>query len=240
MTEISPLLEIQALHCGYGQLEVLHGVSISVRPQQIVAIIGANGAGKSTLLMAVSGEVKASQGKITASGRDITSLPTHQRVQMGIVQVPEGRRIFSRMTVLENLMMGAFLRRDRAQIDRDLQFGLTLFPILKERRSQVAGTLSGGEQQMLAIARALMSAPRVLLLDEPSMGVAPKLVAEIFRVISELPATGISVVLVEQNAQSALQIAKHAYVLETGRITLEGAAAELALDERVKQAYLGS
>ena len=240
MTDDSTVLQISDLSCGYGQLEVLHGISISVPAKQIVAIIGANGAGKSTLLMSISGEVLLNRGKILTTGQEITNLPTHKRVEMGLVQVPEGRRIFSRMSVAENLRMGAFLRRDRVKIERDLEFSYSLFPILKERRSQIAGTLSGGEQQMLAIARGLMSAPKVLLLDEPSMGVAPKLVAEIFEVISTLPKNGISVVLVEQNAHSALQIAQQAYVLETGKIVLEGTANELAKDERVQQAYLGT
>ena len=215
------LLEIRDLHAGYGEIEVLHGVSLSVAEGRIVTLIGANGAGKTTLLKTISGLVRASAGGIAFEGREIARLPPHKVVMMGISQVAEGRAILKRMTVLDNLRMGAHLRNDRG-VAADMERILDKFPLLAERRRQLAGTLSGGEQQMLAIARAVMARPRLLLLDEPSLGLAPMVVTQIFRTLRDLRAEGNTIFLVEQNARRALQLADRGYVFERGRVALEG------------------
>ena len=233
------LLEIEDLHVHYGNIHALRGISIKLDSDQIVSLIGANGAGKSTTLRAVSGILGASRGQVRFEGNDLSNIPAHRVVGLGIVQVPEGRRIFGRLTVGENLKVGAFLRNDRAKIRESQEQALAMFPRLRERFSQIAGTLSGGEQQMLAMARALMSNPKVLLLDEPSMGLSPILVEQIFDTVVEIRKRGIPVLLVEQNAFLALQIADYGYVLETGKIVLEGPASELMQNEKVKEAYLG-
>ncbi|MDQ7820455.1 MAG: ABC transporter ATP-binding protein [Armatimonadota bacterium] len=233
------LLEVDSLHVYYGQIHALKGISLTVEPGEIVTLIGANGAGKSTTLNTISGLLRPRQGRITLAGEDLAALPPHEIVRRGVVQVPEGRRIFGQLTVLENLSMGAYTRTDRDGIQEDLERVFTLFPRLKERRHQVAGTLSGGEQQMLAIGRALMARPRVLLMDEPSMGLAPVLVEQIFETITSINRQGTTVLLVEQNAYMALQIAHRGYVLQTGEIVLSGSARELQADEDVRRAYLG-
>ncbi len=233
------LLEIENLHVYYGQIQALKGITLHVQPGEIVTLIGANGAGKSTTLKTISGLLRPRQGRISLSGDDLAALPAHEVVAKGVVQVPEGRRIFGQLTVQENLLMGAYTRTERNGIDTDLERVFTLFPRLKERRSQVAGTLSGGEQQMLAIGRALMSEPKVLLLDEPSMGLAPVLVEQIFETITGINRLGTTVLLVEQNAFMALQIAQRGYVLQTGEITLSGSAKELQANADVRKAYLG-
>ena len=236
----APLLEVRGLVVRYGVIEVLHGVDIEVGRGEIVTIVGANGAGKTTLLKAISGLVPVVAGTILYDGGEpLGCLPAHRIVARGIGHVPEGRRIFQNLTVRENLDLGAYLRRDREAIERQREQVFTLFPRLKERLVQNAGTLSGGEQQMLAIARALMAAPKLLLLDEPSLGLAPKLVRAIFDVIREIRGRGTTLLLVEQNARMALEAADRAYVLETGAIALSGAASELARDERVQRVYLG-
>jgi len=233
------LLEINDLTVYYGHVHALKGISLTVEPGEIVALIGANGAGKSTTLRAISGLVRP-QGEIVFDGRSINTTPAHQIVQMGIGHVPEGRKVFATLTVDENLTLGAYSRgRDRAGIEESRQRVFALFPRLAERRHQLAGTLSGGEQQMLAIGRALMVRPRLLLLDEPSLGLAPLLVQSIFQTIKEINAQGTTVLLVEQNARAALRLAHRAYVLETGRIALSGPANVLAQDPRVRRAYLG-
>jgi len=234
-----PLLSVENVHAGYGPIEAIKGVSLTVRRGEIVTIIGANGAGKTSTLMSISGVVRVSSGRIRFDGEDITELPAHALVARGLAQVPEGRRIFPRLTVLENLELGAYLRRDKAGIRADLDKVFTLFPILRERHTQAGGTLSGGEQQMLAIARALMSRPKLLLMDEPSMGVAPMLTARIFERIRELNREGMTILLVEQNAHLALQTAQRGYVLETGEIVLEDEASKLLANPRVREAYLG-
>jgi branched-chain amino acid transport system ATP-binding protein len=234
-----PLLEVRDLEAGYGPIRALDRVSITVGEGELVAIIGANGAGKSTLLMAISGVVPARAGSITFAGRPLAGLAPHEIVRLGVCQSPEGRRIFPRLTVRENLELGGFTQRDRAQVQHDIAEACGLFPVLGDRLGQLGGTLSGGEQQMLAIARALAGRPRLLLLDEPSLGLAPLIVAKVFDVIRALAARGIAVVLVEQNARAALGLAARGYVLETGRITLTGTGAELAADRRVRDAYLG-
>jgi branched-chain amino acid transport system ATP-binding protein len=234
-----PLLDVRDLVAGYGPIRALDGISIEVQEGELVAIIGANGAGKSTLLMAVSGVVPPRRGSIAFAGRSLAGLATHEIVRLGIGQSPEGRRIFPRLTVRENLELGGFTQRDRAQVKRDIAEACGLFPVLGERLGQLGGTLSGGEQQMLAIARALVGRPRLLLLDEPSLGLAPLIVAKVFEVIKSLSARGIGVLLVEQNARAALALASRGYVLETGRITLTGPGSELAADRRVRDAYLG-
>jgi len=233
------LLEIENLHVYYGQIQALKGITLHVQPGEIVTLIGANGAGKSTTLKTISGLLRPRQGRISLSGEDLAALPAHEVVAKGVVQVPEGRRIFGQLSVQENLLMGAYIRAERNGIDADLERVFTLFPRLKERRSQVAGTLSGGEQQMLAIGRALMSQPKVLLLDEPSMGLAPVLVEQIFETITGINRLGTTVLLVEQNAFMALQIAQRGYVLQTGEIALSGSAAELQANADVQKAYLG-
>jgi branched-chain amino acid transport system ATP-binding protein len=232
-------LDIDRLSVRYGEIEALHGVSLQVDEGQIVALIGGNGAGKSSLLKAVSGIVESSSGTVIFEGQSLTECPPHEVVRRGVVQVPEGRRIFSRLTVQENLDMGAFLRRDRAAVEEDQERAMIMFPRLRERRKQVAGTLSGGEQQMLAMARALLSKPRLLLLDEPSMGLAPILVDQVFESIAEIRRGGVTILLVEQNAFMALQIADIGYVLETGRIVLRDDGRALLENEAVKRAYLG-
>ncbi len=233
------LLEITDLHVYYGAIHALRGVSISVDAGQIVTLIGANGAGKSTTLNAISGLYRPREGTIRLEGESLTAVPPHEIVLKGVVQVPEGRRIFGRLTVQENLEMGAFTRTDPKEIQDGLDRSFTLFPRLKERRTQVAGTLSGGEQQMLAIGRALMARPRVLLMDEPSMGLAPILVEQIFEAIQDINRQGTTILLVEQNAYMALTIAHRGYVLQTGSIVLAGPAADLQANDEVKKAYLG-
>jgi branched-chain amino acid transport system ATP-binding protein len=233
------LLHVEALRSGYGPIEVLKGISLEVRRGEIVTLIGANGAGKTTTLMCLSGINPARAGRIVFDGQPIAGVPADALVRRGLVQVPEGRKIFPRLTVRENLEMGAFIRRDRAGIARDLARVFALFPVLKERCSQLGGTLSGGEQQMLAIGRALMSAPAMLLLDEPSMGIAPLLVLRIFQAIRELNQEGMTILLVEQNARQALKLAHRGYVLETGEIVLAGPGDELMTHPRVREAYLG-
>src|SRR5579872_5117381 len=233
------LLEIDDIRVFYDNIEALKGVSIAVEEHQIVTLVGANGAGKTTTLRAVSGLLHPRLGDIRFNGESLADVPPHEISQMGIVQVPEGRRIFAKLTVDENLMMGAFARRDRAAIGEDKERMMTLFPRLKERIKQVAGTLSGGEQQMVATARALMARPRVLLMDEPSMGLAPQLVEQVFETIKRINAQGTTILLVEQNAPMALGIADHGYVLESGRIVLSGPGKDLLDDEKVQRAYLG-
>ncbi|MBR9981823.1 MAG: ABC transporter ATP-binding protein [Desulfatitalea sp.] len=233
------MLELNRVQAFYGTIQALKDVTLTVRSGEIVTLIGANGAGKSTTLMAISSVVAVGGGTIVFEGRDITRLSTDRVVALGITQVPEGRMIFPALTVLENLRMGGYLRRDRAGLRADEEHAFQLFPILKERRKQPGGTLSGGEQQMLAIARALMARPRLLLLDEPSLGLAPMVVEHIFAVIARINTEGTTILLVEQNAQMALQVAHRGYVLETGRVVMSGAAADLLADPKVREAYLG-
>ena len=234
-------LEIKDLRVHYGKIEAIKGVSVVVNQGEIVTLIGANGAGKTTILKTISGLRPVSSGDITFDGTSINKVPAHERVDLGISQVPEGRGIFPGMTVLENLEMGKFNRKDRkAEMDEDLDRVYTLFPRLKERATQAGGTLSGGEQQMLAMGRALMARPKVLLLDEPSMGLAPQMIANIFRIITEINKQGVTILLVEQNAQQALQRAHRAYILETGNVTKEAAASDLLNDPAVREAYLGT
>ena len=232
------ILQVDALHAGYGQIRVLRGVELAIERGEIVALIGANGAGKTTLLKTISGLVRPTGGRIFFEGRDIVRLPAHRTVEMGICQVAEGRAILKRMTVLENLKMGAHTRRD-AEIDADIGRMLQKFPALGERRAQPAGTLSGGEQQMLAIGRALMGRPRLLLLDEPSLGLAPMIVTQIFRTLRDLRDEGNTIFLVEQNARRALQLADRGYVLERGSVALEGTGEDLLNDPGVQRTYLG-
>ena len=234
-------LEIKDLHVHYDKIEAIKGISVVVNEGEIVTLIGANGAGKTTTLKTISGLRKVSSGSILFDGQDISKVQAHERVDLGISQAPEGRGIFPGMTVLENLEMGKFHRKNRkAEMDEDLDNIYTLFPRLKERSSQAGGTLSGGEQQMLAIGRALMSRPKVLLLDEPSMGLAPLMIANIFRIITQINKQGVTILLVEQNAQQALTHAHRAYVLETGLVTKEANAKDLLNDPHVKAAYLGT
>ena len=234
-------LEIKDLRVHYGKIEAIKGVSVVVNEGEIVTLIGANGAGKTTILKTISGLRPVSSGSINFDGQDINKIPAHERVDLGISQVPEGRGIFPGMTVLENLEMGKFNRKDRkAEMDEDLDRVYTLFPRLKERAAQAGGTLSGGEQQMLAMGRALMARPKVLLLDEPSMCLAPQMIANIFRIITEINKQGVTILLVEQNAQQALQRAHRAYILETGNVTKEAAASDLLNDPAVREAYLGT
>lgn len=233
------LLEVKDLHVSYGGIQALQGISIQVREGEIVAIIGANGAGKSSLLNAISSIVKIKSGEILYLGKPVPSKP-HNVVKTGIVQVPEGRQVFANLTVEENLTIGAYLRRDRSEIPADLEEIYTSFPRLKERRTQFAGSLSGGEQQMLVIGRGLMSRPKLMLLDEPSLGLAPMLVNEIFNIIRSINQKGTTLLLVEQNVPKALAVGSHAYVLETGRIVREGKGLELLEDPKVQEAYLGA
>lgn len=235
----TPLLEIQGLSVSYGGIQALQAIDLFINSGEVVTLIGANGAGKSTTLRAISRIVAVRQGTILYNGRNITRCRAHEVVQRGIAHSPEGRRVLARQTVLDNLEMGAYARADRLGIKSDIEQQFLTFPRLAERRHQLAGTLSGGEQQMLAIARALMSRPKLLLLDEPSLGLAPAIVLEIFAIIQRLRQTGVTILLVEQNANLALQNADRGYVLEAGRITLSGHAAQLLADDRVKQAYLG-
>ena len=232
------ILQVDGLHAGYGQIRVLRGVELAIEHGEIVALIGANGAGKTTLLKTISGLIRCTGGRIFFEGRDIVRLPAHRTVEMGICQVAEGRAILKRMTVLENLRMGAHTRRD-AEVDADIDRMLQKFPALDERRAQPAGTLSGGEQQMLAIGRALMGRPRLLLLDEPSLGLAPMIVTQIFRTLRDLREEGNTIFLVEQNARRALQLADRGYVLERGQIALEGTGEHLLNDPGVQRTYLG-
>ena len=233
------MLEIKDLHVSYGGIQALRGVSLNVPDGKIVTLIGANGAGKSTLMRTISGLVKAQSGSILWNGQELLGKPIDQIVASGIAMSPEGRRVFSDLTVLENLKIGAYLRKDKAETEKDLEWVYSLFPRLKERSWQSAGTLSGGEQQMLAVGRALMSNPKLLMLDEPSLGLAPIVVREIFDIIRTVNQQGITVLLNEQNANMALKVADYAYVLETGTLTLSGTGAELLADENVKAAYLG-
>ena len=235
-----PLLQVQGLQVHYGAIEALKGISLEVYPNEVVTLIGGNGAGKSTIMKAVSGLEPVAAGSIRFAGGDITRTPGHQRVSMGIAQSPEGRQVFADQSVRDNLVLGAFSRRDgKAAVEDDIEAQFEIFPRLRERQAQMAGTLSGGEQQMLAIARALMARPKLLLLDEPSLGLAPLIVKEIFGVIRDLKSRGVTILLVEQMANQALKVADRAYVLETGRITLQGEGAELRRDPQVRAAYLG-
>ena len=234
-----PMLEVKGLCAGYGPIDVLHEVHLEVRAGEIVSLIGANGAGKSSTLRCISRIHRARTGAMRFEGRDLLALPAHEVVAAGLAHVPEGRRIFPRLTVRENLEMGAYRRNDLDGVAKDLAHVHGLFPILRDRERQQGGTLSGGEQQMLAIGRALMSRPRMLMMDEPSMGIAPILVARIFEAVKQLRAEGMTILLVEQNARAALRLSDRAYVMETGRITLAGTGAELLQDRRVQEAYLG-
>lgn len=234
-----PMLQIDDLHVSYGKIEALKGISLEVNQGEIVALIGSNGAGKTTTLRTISGLEKASGGKITFLDQDLSKLEKHQIVELGIAHVPEGRRVFFDLSVEDNLELGASLRKDKAEIDRNMDRVYTYFPRLRERRKQMAGTLSGGEQQMLAVSRALMTNGKIMLLDEPSMGLAPMIVEDIFRIIQQINSEGMTILLIEQNAFMSLNIADRAYVLETGLITLEGTGKELLGMDKVKQAYLG-
>ncbi len=233
------MLTINDLHVYYGVIQAIKGISFEVKEGEVIALIGANGAGKTTILHTITGLIPAKGGSIKFQGQELTKTPAHKIVKMGIAHVPEGRRIFSQLTVFENLQLGAYTRRDKDEIEATLEEVYRRFPRLKERRNQVAGTLSGGEQQMLAIGRALMSRPKLILMDEPSMGLSPILVSEIFDIIKSISESGTTVLLVEQNAKKALTIADRAYVLETGNIVLSGEAQDLINDESVKKAYLG-
>ena len=233
------MLRLENVHASYEQIEVLRGVFLKVNEGEIVTIIGANGAGKTTTLMSISGLIKISKGGIFLEDRDLSNLPPHEIVRLGISQAPEGRRIFPRLTVLENLEMGAFLCKEKREIKNRLEMVYGYFPILAERSRQMGGTLSGGEQQMLAIGRALMCKPRLLLLDEPSLGLAPMVVSKIFEIIRKIKSQGVTVLLVEQNARAALMLADRGYVMETGTISMTNDAKALAADKRIREAYLG-
>ena len=234
------MLEIKDLHVFYGAIHALKGISLTVADGELVSLIGANGAGKTTTLHAISGLLPAASGSILLDGTDLQKVPANTIIGLGMAHVPEGRHVFSRMTVEENLRMGAYILRDQKRISENLERVYGHFPRLKERRRQLAGTLSGGEQQMLSTGRALMTDPKIVLMDEPSMGLSPLLVKEIFSIIQELHKSGITILLVEQNAKMALAVSDRAYVLETGTISMEGPAAELAADDRVRKAYLGA
>lgn len=233
------MLQVENLQVYYGVIQAIKGISFHVDQGEVVALIGANGAGKTTILHTVTGLVPAKAGSIMFEGTDLIKTPSHKIVSMGMAHVPEGRRIFQELSVYENLQLGAFTRRDKAEIAASLEMVYDHFPRLKERKNQIAGTLSGGEQQMLAMGRALMSKPRIILMDEPSMGLSPLFVSEIFEIIKEISREGVTVLIVEQNAKKVLSIADRAYVLETGKIVLEGNAADLINDDSVKKAYLG-
>lgn len=233
------MLSVKNLHVSYGGIKALRGVDVDVPDGKIVTLIGANGAGKSTLLRTISGLVKAESGSITFNGTELLGQKIDRICSAGIAMSPEGRRVFADLTVVENLRIGAYLRKDRAEIEKDIEMVYSLFPRLKERSWQFAGTLSGGEQQMLAVGRALMSRPKVLMLDEPSLGLAPLIVQQIFDIIKEINKTGVTILLIEQNANMALQVADLAYVLETGSIVLKGSGQELLNNESVREAYLG-
>ncbi|HYS09613.1 MAG TPA: ABC transporter ATP-binding protein [Myxococcales bacterium] len=237
---MSALLEVRDLDFAYGDVQVLRGVSLDVNAGEVVALVGSNGAGKSTTLRNISRLLRPRAGTLKFDGHDLTELASHQVVELGVVQVPEGRRVFPEMTVLENLRMGSYIKQARAEREKNLERGLSLFPRLKERIGQLAETLSGGEQQMLAIARGLMARPRLLLLDEPSLGLSPLLVRTIFDTIAQINAHGTSVLLVEQNVYQSLRIAARGYVLETGKIALSGTGTELLSNEKVKEAFLGA
>ncbi|MEU9734512.1 ABC transporter ATP-binding protein [Streptomyces sp. NPDC048002] len=236
---MSALLEVRDLRVAYGKVEAVKGISLTVEEGEVVTLIGTNGAGKTTTLHTLSGLLEPSAGHVTFAGRDVVGVPAHHVVALGLAHSPEGRHIFPRLTVEENLLLGAFLRRDAAGIADDVERGYTLFPRLRERRGQAAGTLSGGEQQMLAMARALMCRPRLLMLDEPSMGLSPIMMKKIMATVAELKSSGTTILLVEQNARAALALADRAYVMETGRIVLTGGGRELLHDESVRKAYLG-
>ena len=236
---MNPILEVKNLNVHYGVIQALKGVSFHVEEGEVVALIGANGAGKTTTLHTISGLIKATSGEILLHGESITKVAGHKLVSMGLAQVPEGRRVFADRTVAQNLRLGAFSRNNKAEVEETLAFVYERFPRLKERESQLAGTLSGGEQQMLATGRALMSKPKIILMDEPSMGLSPIFVNEIFDIIQKMHDDGVTVLLVEQNAKKALSIADRAYVLETGRIVMEGNAKDLLDNEDIKKAYLG-
>lgn len=233
------LLEINDLEVYYGVIQAIKGVSFHVDKGEIIALIGANGAGKTTILHTITGLLNAENGSVLFNGTDLTKIPAHKIVSMGMAHVPEGRRVFANLTVLQNLKMGAYTRKDKTEIDASLENVYERFPRLKERQNQLAGTLSGGEQQMLAMGRALMSKPSIILMDEPSMGLSPIYVNEIFDIIQEVSKSGTTVLLVEQNAKKALSIADRAYVLETGKIVLEGKASDLLNNDEIKKAYLG-
>ncbi len=233
------MLKVEGIHTQYGKIKVLKDVSFEISPGEIVALIGTNGAGKSTFLKTISGLVRPTQGRITFMNQDINGIAPEKIVHAGIAHVPEGRHVFARQTVMTNLQVGAFIRKDADEINKDIERYFKIFPILGERRNQPAGTLSGGEQQMLAIARGLMARPRLLLLDEPSMGLAPFLVNEIFRIIGQLHDQGIAIVLVEQNVKKALKITRRAYVMELGKILYHGDSKDLMADDRVRKCYLG-
>ena len=233
------LLEVKDIEVYYGMIQALRGVSFEVNQGEVVALIGANGAGKTTTLHTITGLLRAKSGQILFNGNDISKVPAHKIVTMGMAHVPEGRRVFANMSVLQNLKMGAYTRKDKNEIEATIQKVYKHFPRLQERQNQMAGTLSGGEQQMLAMGRALMSQPSIILMDEPSMGLSPIFVNEIFNIIKEVSESGTTVLLVEQNAKKALSIADRAYVLETGKTTLEGKAGDLLNDESVQKAYLG-
>lgn len=234
------MLELKNVNVHYGAIHALQGINIKVNQGEIVTLIGANGAGKSTTLKAISGVLKPTTGEILFEGNDIAKMKSHNLVSLGIAHVPEGRRVFSKMSVMENLEMGAYSRKDKEQIKKDYEKIFEIFPRIYERRNQMAGTLSGGEQQMLAMGRALMSKPRLLLLDEPSMGLAPLIVKQIFSIIEDINKSGTTILLVEQNATMALKVADRAYVIQHGTIEMEGSAEELLNDESVKNAYLGA
>lgn len=233
------LLEINDLCVNYGMITALKGISFEVNEGEVIALIGANGAGKTTTLHALTGLIPAKSGSIKLNGKELTKVPAHKIVEMGMAHVPEGRRIFQHLSVLDNLKLGAYTRKDKANIEKDMQMVYERFPRLAERKNQIAGTLSGGEQQMLAMGRALMSNPKIIVMDEPSMGLSPILVSEIFDIITSIRKDGTTVLLVEQNAKKALAIADRAYVLETGNIVLSGNASDLINDESIKKAYLG-
>ena len=233
------MLEVKDLEVYYGVIQAIKGISFHVEEGEVIALIGANGAGKTTTLQTISGLLTPKHGSVTFEGTELTKIPGHKIVSMGMAHVPEGRRVFAQLSVLENLKLGAYTRKDKTEIEESLKRVYKSFPRLEERKNQLAGTLSGGEQQMLAMGRALMSKPRIVLMDEPSMGLSPIFVEEIFNIIKEISAEGTTVLLVEQNAKKALSIADRAYVLETGKIVLEGDAKDLLNDESIKKAYLG-
>lgn len=233
------MLKISNLHVHYGGIHALQGINLEVPEGKIVSLVGANGAGKSTTLRSICSLVKPTSGDISFEGKSLVSMPTERIIMSGITMVPEGRRVFPNLTVYENLVLGAYARKDSAGINQDMEKAFTLFPRLKEREKQLAGTLSGGEQQMLAVGRALMSRPRLLMMDEPSLGLAPLVVKAIFEIIKQIHQEGTTILLIEQNARAALQLSDYAYVLETGKIVLEGPGSELITNDQVKKAYLG-
>ena len=233
------MLEIKNLHVYYGGIHALDGINLEIPEGKIISLIGANGAGKSTTLKSIMSLVEKAEGTITWNGTDITKMDTREIVKLGIALCPEGRKVFPDLTVAENLTVGAYLRKDKKEIEKDREWVYELFPRMKEREWQLAGTLSGGEQQMLAVGRALMAKPKLLMLDEPSLGLAPLVIKEIFAIIRQIKEAGVNVLLIEQNAKAALEISDYAYVMETGRITMAGPGKELLTDDRVKKAYLG-